>query len=95
MRTKLPLINWCGKGLQGLWDPTSGMSPRWGLGVAMLPVGVLYFYQTHVGRLVPPKDLFGRISSALPLVCPPTGCSDTCASNKLHGNMPNECCLVD
>ena len=31
------------------------MCPKWGLGVAMLPMGALYFYQTHVGCAVLPK----------------------------------------
>ena len=32
-----------------LWDPRSGMFPKWGFGVAMLPVGALCFYQAHFG----------------------------------------------
>ena len=31
------------------------MTPKWGFGVAMLPVGVLCFYQAHFGRTVLPK----------------------------------------
>ena len=31
------------------------MTPKWGLGVAMLPVGALCFYQAHFGRTVLPK----------------------------------------
>ena len=38
-----------------LWDPRSGMTPKWGFGVAMLPVGALCFYQAHFGRTVLPK----------------------------------------
>ena len=38
-----------------LWDPGSGMTPKWGFGVAMLPVGALRFYQAHFGRTVLPK----------------------------------------
>ena len=31
------------------------MTPKWGFGVAMLPVGALCFYQAHFGRTVLPK----------------------------------------
>ena len=31
------------------------MTPKWGFGVAMLPVGALCFYQAHFGRRVLPK----------------------------------------
>ena len=31
------------------------MTPRWGFGVAMLPVGALCIYQAHFGRTVLPK----------------------------------------
>ena len=31
------------------------MTPKWGFGVAMLPVGTLCFYQAHFGRTVLPK----------------------------------------
>ena len=31
------------------------MTPKWGFGVAMLPVGALCFYQVHFGRTVLPK----------------------------------------
>ena len=40
-----------------LWDPRSGMTPKWGFGVAMLAVGALCFYQVHFGRTVLPKWL--------------------------------------
>ena len=33
----------------------SGMTTKWGFGVAMLPVGALCFYQAHFGRTVLPK----------------------------------------
>ena len=33
----------------------SGMSPKWGFVVAMLPVGALYFYHAHVGRTMFPN----------------------------------------
>ena len=32
-----------------------GMTPKWGFGVAMLPVGTLCFYQAHFGRTMLPK----------------------------------------
>ena len=38
-----------------LWDPRSGMTPKWGFGVAMLPVGASCFYQAPFGRTVLPK----------------------------------------
>ena len=41
--------------MQYLWDPRSGSTPKWGFGVAMLPVGALCFYQAHFGRTVLPK----------------------------------------
>ena len=31
------------------------MTPKWGFGVAMLPVGALRFYQAHFGRTMLPK----------------------------------------
>ena len=34
------------------------MTPKWGFGVAMLPVGALCFYQAHFGRTVLPKWSF-------------------------------------
>ena len=36
-------------------DPRSGVTPKWGFGVAMLPVGALCFCQSHFGRTVLPK----------------------------------------
>ena len=39
------------------------MTPRWGFGVAMLPVGALCFYQAHFGRTCFQNGHFGRISS--------------------------------
>ena len=39
------------------------MTPKWGFGVAMLPVGALCFYQAHFGRTVLPKWPLWRISS--------------------------------
>ena len=38
-----------------LWDPRSGRTPKWGFGVAMLPVGALCFYEAHFGCTVLPK----------------------------------------
>ena len=38
-----------------LWDPRSGVTPKWDFGVAMLPVGALCFHQAHFGRTVLPK----------------------------------------
>ena len=38
-----------------LQDPRSGITPKWGFGVAMLPVGALCFYQAYFGRTVLPK----------------------------------------
>ena len=37
------------------WSARSGRTPKWGFGVAMLPVGALCFYQAHFGRTVLPK----------------------------------------
>ena len=31
------------------------MTPKWGFGVAMLPVGALGFYRVHLGRMVLPQ----------------------------------------
>ena len=41
------------------------MTPKWGFGVAMYPVGALCFYQAHFGRTVLPNGHFGRICSTL------------------------------
>ena len=41
------------------------MTPKWGFGVAMLPVGALCFYQAHFGRTCFQNSHFGRISSTL------------------------------
>ena len=41
------------------------MTPKWGFGVAMLPVGALCFYQAHFGRTCFQNGHFGRISSTL------------------------------
>ena len=40
-------------------------APKWGFGVAMLPVGALCFYQAHFGRGCFQNAHFGRISSTL------------------------------
>ena len=38
-----------------LWDPSSGMTPKWAFGVAMLPVGASRLYQAHFERTALPK----------------------------------------
>ena len=42
------------------------MTPKWGFGVAMLPVSALCFYQAHFGRAVLPKwPLWARGASTM------------------------------
>ena len=41
------------------------MTPKWGFGVAVLPVGALCFYHAHFGRTCFQNGHFGRISSTL------------------------------
>ena len=50
-----PEGGFCEGGEISLWDPRSGVTPKWDFGVAMLPVGALCFYQAHFGPTVLPK----------------------------------------
>ena len=36
-------------------DPRIGSSPEWAFGIALLPVGALYFYKAHTGCMMLPK----------------------------------------
>ena len=50
---------------RNLWDPGSGMTPKWGFGVAVLPVGASCFYRAHWAHGAFQHGHFGRISSTL------------------------------
>ena len=53
-----------------LRDLRSGMTPKWGLGVATLPVGALCFYQAHVGPTVLPTwPLWAHLFYSVCLQC--------------------------
>ena len=73
-----------------LRDPRSGMTPKWGFGVAMLPVDALCFYQVQFGCTMLKTAILGASLLLIILQCfrasqgmlPPGACRTSRASAK-------------